>query len=82
MSATTYEALLAEFEALRQRANEAGFECIGTILSKEETELTDLVMTDDGVYDALCNAVDYACEELGISNEGFSPVVCIVKCLD
>lgn len=78
----TYETLLAEFEALRAKANEAGFECIGTILTAEETRLTDLVMTDDGVYGALCNAVDYACEELDIDNDGYLPVVCIVKCLE
>lgn len=76
-----HEELLAEFEALRAKAEKAGFECIGTILTAEETALTDLVMSDDGVYDALCNAVDYACEHLDISNEGFSPVVCVVKCL-
>jgi hypothetical protein len=77
----TYEALLAEFEALRDKANQAGFECIGTILTKEESALTDLVMTDDGLYDSLCNAINYASEELDVDPEGYSPVVCIVKVL-
>ena len=77
-----YDALLAKLEALRAEANQAGFELIGTILTKQETALTDLVMSDDNVYDTLCNAVYYACEELDIDPEGFMPCVCIVKSFD
>ena len=78
----SYETLLAKLEALRTEANQAGFELIGTILTKQETALTDLVMSDDSVYDALCNAVGYACEELDIDSDGFMPCVCVVKSFD
>ena len=77
-----YEILLAKLEALRTEANQAGFELIGTVLTKQETALTDIVMSDDTVYDALCNAVSYACEKLDIDPEGFMPCVCIVKSFD
>jgi len=77
-----YELLLAELETLRAKANEAGFELVGTILTKQETELTDLVMQNDTAYDALCNAIEYACESLNIDSEDFMPCVCIVKSSD
>ena len=77
-----YEELLAQLEQLRAKANEAGFELIGTIATKEESAITDLAMESDDLYDALCNNLEYACEHLNISSEGYAPCVVFVKCID
>jgi hypothetical protein len=78
----TYEELLAQLEQLRAEATTAGFELFGTILTAEESAITDLVIQSDDLYDKLCNHLEYACEELNIDSEGYLPCVSFVKAID
>lgn len=77
-----HEELLAKLELLRAEATAAGFELVGTILTAEESAITDLAMQSDDLYDSLCNNLEYACEHLNIDSEGYMPCVMFIKVID
>ena len=75
----TYEQLLAEFEALAEKCAENDFHLVGAILTPEEFLVSNMVNAHDDLFGKMCETVDYACEDEGLSPDDLYPTVFVKR---